>query len=474
MEGDNMKSRSKMWKYFSQEAEQLFELLDEGVAVLDENQQLIYANTAFLRCTELDLDECRGKIWTDIYPGSVIPAVYGTKHPVYYHGCALPNGTKTSVDILPFEESGALIGVLIIIHSSDALPEPMQKPPKEEIISQATEHRRISYPTRYTFENIVGADAAYVRLAKKVAQTDNSVLLIGESGTGKEVIAQSIHHESARRGQPFVDINCASLHETLLESELFGYVPGAFTGASKSGRVGLLEAANGGTVFLDEITEMSVSLQSKLLRVLQERQIRRVGDNKNIKIDIRVIAATNQDIEKAIAENRFRQDLFYRLAVITIRIPPLRERSGDFDDYLRYFLNALGQRYGRHFQFSGEARQILRDYRWPGNVRELQNVLEHCCLVTATERITPSSLPRYVRNGVSQAKANKKNFVAHPSETLSKSLQRAEREIICAMLNHYGTSTTAKVDIAKALGISVSTLYNKLKKLGIDDRDFNF
>ena len=201
---------------------------------------------------------------------------------------------------------------------------------------------------------------------------------IGESGTGKEVLAQSIHQGSYRGGQPFVDVNCAALPESLLESELFGYVPGAFTGASKNGKTGLFELANGGTLFLDEITEMPMPLQGKLLRVLQEQQIRRLGDNKNIKINVRIIAATNRDVKKAMEENVFRQDLFYRMA-IAIQIPPLRERKKDLDLYINYFLQPLERQYNRHFQLSKEARQIMHNYRWPGNVRELQNVLEYCC-----------------------------------------------------------------------------------------------
>ena len=359
---------------------------------------------------------------------------------------------------------GAIIVVRDILSLRDLIQTVQEK---EKYISQLNERVKGFYKTRYTFEDIIGQDYPYIKLAKKAAQTDNSVFLIGESGTGKEVVAQSIHRDSYRGGQSFVDINCASLPETLLDSELFGYVPGAFTGASKNGKIGLFELANGGTLFLDEITEMPLPLQSKLLRVLQERQIRRLGDTKNIKVDVRVIAATNQDMEKALAENRFRQDLFYRLAVIAIQLPPLRERKKDFDHYVSYFLQPLERQYKKRFRFSKEADQLMHSYKWPGNIRELQNVLEYCCMVATSDQITPACLPYYMRQEMHVTKEREERFSARPNETLEETMRRVEQETICEMLEHYGTSTVAKKNIARALGISVATLYNKMKKLNI-------
>lgn len=390
------------------------------------------------------------------------------KKPIYNYYRKIDDGAESYIDVVPYWDRGEIVGAIIVVRDILSLRDLIQTvQEKEKYISQLSERVKGFYKTRYAFEDIIGQDYPYIKLAKKAAQTDNSVFLIGESGTGKEVVAQSIHRDSYRGGQSFVDINCASLPETLLDSELFGYVPGAFTGASKNGKIGLFELANGGALFLDEITEMPLPLQSKLLRVLQERQIRRLGDTKNIKVDVRVIAATNQDMEKALAENRFRQDLFYRLAVIAIQLPPLRERKKDFDHYVSYFLQPLERQYKKRFRFSKEADQLMHSYKWPGNIRELQNVLEYCCMVATSDQITPACLPYYMRQEMHVTKEREERFSARPNETLEETMRRVEQETICEMLEHYGTSTVAKKNIARALGISVATLYNKMKKLNI-------
>ena len=464
-----MTFQPKIAKYFNETASQWLDLLREGIVVLDESRRLVYANPAFLSYSRLDFEKCRGKDWAEIRPNAVCPKVYASGLPVYNYHRVLDDNTESYIDIIPFKDEAEIIGVLIVVRDIQSLGDLMRDMREMEKHTSARLNEKVKgfYHTRYSFENIVGADAPHAKLARRSAQTDNSVLLIGESGTGKEVIAQSIHHESPRSEKPFVDINCASLPEALLESELFGYVSGAFTGASKNGKIGLFELADGGTLFLDEITEIPIPLQSKLLRALQERQIRRVGDNKNIQINVRVIAATNQNLEKAMAEKRFRQDLFYRLAVVAINIPPLRERKEDFDDYVAYFLQALNRQYKKKFSLSKELRQLLMGYSWPGNVRELQNVLEYCCMVAPGELIGLNSLPDYIRKDTGSAREQVWDFTARPGETLNESLRRVEREIICNMLEHYGPSTEAKRGIARVLGISVATLYNKMKKLDI-------
>lgn len=455
----------------------LYNLLIEGIVILDEKQRFVYANQAYRNHVHMD-DETyakyQGKDWIAVrrairaQADSISNKVFSTGRPIYNYHQRLNDGTESYSDVVPYWDRGEIVGAIIVVRDILSLRDLIQTvQEKEKYISQLNERVKGFYKTRYAFEDIIGQDYPYIKLAKKAAQTDNSVFLIGESGTGKEVVAQSIHRDSYRGGQSFVDINCASLPETLLDSELFGYVPGAFTGASKNGKIGLFELANGGTLFLDEITEMPLPLQSKLLRVLQERQIRRLGDTKNIKVDVRVIAATNQDMEKALAENRFRQDLFYRLAVIAIQLPPLRERKKDFDHYVSYFLQPLERQYKKRFRFSKEADQLMHSYKWPGNIRELQNVLEYCCMVATSDQITPACLPYYMRQEMHVTKEREERFSARPNETLEETMRRVEQETICEMLEHYGTSTVAKKNIARALGISVATLYNKMKKLNI-------
>jgi DNA-binding NtrC family response regulator len=255
--------------------------------------------------------------------------------------------------------------------------------------------------TTFRFESLLGRSPAMARvfeLVKKAARSDANILVQGESGTGKELIARAIHANSPRAAQPFVPVDCASLPEQLLESELFGHEKGAFTGAIKT-KPGLMESAHGGTLFLDEIGEMPLALQAKLLRALQERQIRRVGGNALVDVDVRVVSATNRDLRARAAKGEFRDDLFYRIDVIAIELPPLREREGDVHLLAQAFLERYGK--GRVRAIDDDALARLCAYRWPGNVRELQNVIERACALADGDRIRLSDLPDYVLGGVS-------------------------------------------------------------------------
>jgi transcriptional regulator with PAS, ATPase and Fis domain len=252
---------------------------------------------------------------------------------------------------------------------------------------------------RYRFSDVLTQSPRMlqcVELARRIAGSDFTVLILGESGTGKELLAQSIHRESARDKQPFVAVNCAAVPENLLESELFGYEGGSFTGALKEGKTGLFEQAHHGTVFLDEIADMPMVLQAKLLRVLQERQIMRIGSQKVINVNIRVIAATNHDLRERIRAGRFREDLYYRLNALPLLVPPLRERPEDIFLLLDHFLTEH-QRKG--LVFSSEAREVLLRYPWPGNIRELSNVASYLSFMTPA-LVTPETLPYYLQGEV--------------------------------------------------------------------------
>jgi two-component system response regulator AtoC len=288
-------------------------------------------------------------------------------------------------------------------------------------------------------------------LASQVAAQQTTVLLTGESGTGKEVVARFIHRSSPRAEEPFVAINCAALTETLLESELFGHEKGAFTGAVQNRR-GRFELANGGTLFLDEIGEMSVNLQAKLLRVLQEQQFERVGGTRAIVVDVRVIAATNKDIARAMSENAFREDLYYRLSVFPIHIPPLRERADDIFPLAAYFAKKTAARMGRPFGgFALEAESILRRYGWPGNVRELMNAIERALIIARGDTITPEDLPLQPRSD---------QAVAAPPASLAE-IEKAA--ILSALERNRGDRREA----ARQLGISLRTLQYRLKEYGL-------
>ncbi|HHW07211.1 MAG TPA: sigma-54-dependent Fis family transcriptional regulator [Clostridia bacterium] len=311
----------------------------------------------------------------------------------------------------------------------------------------------------FNFNAILGNHPKMMRakeIAKTAALTNSTVLLLGESGTGKELFAHAIHQASRRKG-PFIAVNCSAIPRSLIESELFGYEPGSFTGATKTGRPGKFERANNGTIFLDEIGDMPLDLQAVLLRVLQEREVVRVGGFKPIPINVRVIAATNRNLEERIKEGMFREDLFFRLNVITIQIPPLREIISDLPLFVTKLLPQISQKLGKQVKgVSHAAMEVLSSYHWPGNVRELENVLERGVLLAQGQLIDVDDLPpNLVKNT---------RIVTGTGDTSSLSLQETEKKAIIQALS----SEDSIVDAAKRLGISRSTLYRKMKQYGIE------
>ena len=298
---------------------------------------------------------------------------------------------------------------------------------------------------------------AVFNLVDKVADTDSTILVCGESGTGKELIAKAIHSRSSRTNNPFVSINCGALPENLLESELFGHVKGSFTGAIRD-KDGLFKVANGGTFFLDEVGETSPAIQVKLLRVLQEREIIPVGGTSPIKVSVRLVAATNADLERAVQENRFRTDLYYRLNVIPIVIPPLRERQDDIPLLVEHFLMYASERTGRRKTMSKEAMNFLINYDWPGNVRELENVIERAVILQEEELIQPDDLPEKVRN----FSPNRSKLVVDKSQM---TLEELEKEYLISVLD---TTNWQKKKASSILGINASTLYRKIQRYGLD------
>jgi len=335
-------------------------------------------------------------------------------------------------------------------------------------IERALEHRRLveenyQLKCRYEgeeFDGIIGKSPGMCEvfgMIRKVAGTEANVLVVGESGTGKELVARSLHSRSTRADKPFVPVDCASIPENLLESELFGHEKGAFTSAHTS-RPGLFEYADGGTLFLDEVSQLSLPLQAKLLRVLQERQFRRVGGRKLISVDVRVISATNRDLKREVAEGRFREDLYYRLNVVTISLPPLRERDGDISLLARYFLRKFSRTNGKPVRdISDEAMGMLERYHWPGNVRELQNVMERAVLLAEGEVITPQDLPPEVRS----PQAPPPSWEELPYKEAKRAwMERFEREYFLSLLRrHNGNISQA----ARAAGVSRKTIQRFLR-----------
>ena len=396
-------------------------------------------------------------------------------------------GDKDGMDVLRFFKKNAPDTTVIMITAFGSIETAIEairegaydyisKPFKlDEIkitIQRAMEQRRLIKENKfyrqellekYQLKNVIGRTPPMFQVYKtiaKVADTKSTVLLCGERGTGKELIARSIHFNSQRNNRPFIPVDCASLVETLIESELFGHVRGAFTGASSAKR-GLFEEVEGGTLFLDEIGNLNLSMQSKLLRFLQEHEIKRVGGTESIKVDVRVISATNQPLEPLVQSGKFREDLFDRLNVVSITLPPLRERKEDIPLLIDYFLKKYSEANQKPISdISKEARNLLLRYPYPGNVRELENLIERAVVLCRGEVITTQDLPFHLK----EEKPEGSWESARKAKNLPKSLEEIERDLIIKALHeHQGVQTRA----AESLGISERVLRYKIKKYGI-------
>jgi two-component system response regulator HydG len=352
----------------------------------------------------------------------------------------------------------------------DYLTKPVEPEELVLVLGKALERRRLIHEVerlreevrgKYSFDGIVYSGPQMnkvLELVSKVAATEATVLILGESGTGKELIARALHEKSSRRNGAFVAINCGALPEGLLESELFGHVRGSFTGADRNKR-GLFEEASGGTLFLDEISETTPALQVKLLRALQEGEVRRVGDNHPVKVSGRVVAATNKDLVKLVAEGKFREDLYYRLKVFPIDLPPLRDRNEDILPLAEHFLRKAKKKLGgKASKFSPEAAEALRRYRWPGNVRELEHVVERVMIMASGAAVAAGDLPPEMLPGGVPAAAS-------PKTRGTETLESAEKRHVKQVLESCGGN---QAEAAKRLGVARNTLWRKLKAWGLD------
>lgn len=302
-----------------------------------------------------------------------------------------------------------------------------------------------------------------IQLTRRLSNIDSTVLITGESGVGKGVIAKLLHENGSRKSYPYIKVNCGAIPENLIESELFGYESGAFTGSRKDGKKGLFETAEKGTIFLDEISELPLNLQVKLLQVLQEREITRVGGVESIPVNVRIISATNRDLMALVREGKFREDLYYRLNVVPISIPPLRERPEDIIPMIRIFLNQNNKKLKEHKEIDSKTIAILMKYPWPGNVRELQNIIERLVITTKGTVILPENLPSFIHETTSGIDITSTTTV----RGLKKALDHAEREILLKAQEKYITTRA----MAKALGVSQPTIVRKLHKYQIADTE---
>lgn len=437
---------------------QILNSINNGILVTDEQLIVRYVNSEYSRITNVKEKEILGKFLPKVRPGAMLPQVISTGKPIvgqYRH----EGEVEYVVDMAPIMVEGNIIGGVSVVKDITEV-----RRLSEEIEKIAKKTGRLKtmvdriYKAKYTFDDIVGKSTAMneaVRVAKRAAQGNADILITGESGTGKELFAQAIHNASGRGMGPFVALNCAAIAPNLIESELFGYEEGSFTGAKKGGRVGLFEIASGGTIFLDEIAELSLEVQAKLLRVLQERSIRRIGETSEVAIDIRVMAATNKDLYQMVQQGKFRADVYYRLNVLNVHLPPLSERGRDITLLANTFFQHYFRKIGKNFEVDKNMMESLLQYPWPGNVRELRNVIEYAVNMCEDHFITLLHLPKWFKID--------DNSQRIPISSLAEMVQEFERRTIQNAIEHFGSSVEAKQRIAKELGISVATLYNKIK-----------
>jgi len=434
--------------------------LSEGVLITDKDSNVIYVNDAYTKITGVEYNNIVGKPLLSVRKGAQLPIVLKTGKEIL-RAFRKEGDIEYFVNMYPIILKEKIIGGISIVTAIDDAYYLSEK------ISQLREKNRLllkalhySNNAKYTFNDIVAESKLSLKtkeLAMKVAKTDSPVLLQAETGCGKELYAQAIHNSSSRKNGPFIAINCATLSPDLLESELFGYEEGAFTGAKKNGKTGLFEMANNGTLFLDEISEIEYSLQAKLLRVLQEQTIRKIGGNNEIKVNVRIICACNVDLLKYTNEGKFRKDLYFRISTFPIFITPLRERKEDILPLTESILKNISINLKRNIQISPDALNVLMNYNWPGNIRELKNVLEFSATFAQDGVIQVEHLPEIIHQGVLTSYSYNTN-----GKTLAEKVKEFEKSEIKKALNLFGDTVEGKKKAAKYLGISLASLYNKI------------
>lgn len=449
------------------------EFSSDGILISDINGNVIYVNDAYEQTTGLKKDKLINKnlrtlLEEKLFNRSVSLSVLedGVPESIIHKYVSGKTALTTANPI--YDENKVMIGVICntrnisdLLNLRNELIETKEQTKKysqeiKVLRKIALHHEEFIYESKSMEKTI--------KLASKAAAFDSTILIYGESGTGKEVIAKFIHNESPRKDEPFIKVNCAAIPKELFESELFGYMEGSFTGASKDGKPGMFELANKGTILLDEIGELPLPVQSKLLRVIQEGEVYRIGAKTPTTLDVRVLAATNKSLKKEVDEGRFREDLFFRLNVIPINIPPLRERPEDVPKLIQFFLEKLNRKYKNIISITEEAINILKLYSWPGNVRELENLIEYLFIMNAGEEIDIEQLPLRVLTEQIQ-----NTFLEDGTEVTSKltyMTELYEKSLIASTLKNYPSIRQASI----ALGIHYSTLSRKVKKYNLENQ----
>ena len=436
----------------------------DGIYITDKNSITIYVNSAYEKLTGHNRSEYIGRSMSELINSGIMKVhitddVIKSKKPITVTE-KLISGKNVLITGNPvFDDTGEVIAVITNVRDISKI---ISLEKEEKLSKEIISHYRHQYFDPSTINNIICESPGTISVfnfAAKVAPRDSTVLLTGETGVGKEIVAKYIHYNSLRKNSNYIKINCGAIPENLLESELFGYVGGAFTGADPKGKPGMFEMANGGTLFLDEISELPLMLQVKILHFLQTKKMMRVGGTKEIMIDTRVIAASNKNLEGEVERGNFRSDLYYRINVIPIYIPPLRDRKRDLMAMAEYFLDFYNAKYRKNVILTEEMAEYVMAHKWPGNVRELENYME---------RMVVTSVPETTENGEKEGREphEKMLVVAGYGEKLSDMIEKAEKEAVVEAYRKYKSS----YKVAEILGISQSTAYRRIKKF-VKDKD---
>jgi len=448
--------------------ETIFNTIEEAIILVDHNQRVNYWNSGAEKIYGIKPEDIVGNLISDFFPDTFLLKVFNTGEPVYNEYIITSSGKHLLKSAIPFFQNSNNRWVVCtaqdVTRFVNLLSELNQV---RERVSTLEKKKNCEDDNMELFVRTKSkAFRQVLDSAKLLARTDSTVLILGESGTGKELMASTIHSLSNRKDKPFIVINCAAIPESLFESELFGYVKGAFTGAVKEGMPGKFELANGGSLFLDEIGELSCDMQAKLLRVLQEKTFYRIGGVTPVTANTRIIAATNKDLWKMVKEGRFREDLFYRLNVFNLKLPALRDRKEDIPDLITYFIKQFTEKYNLPAPvISDEALRFILEYEWRGNIRELRNFIERIVVFNQSEVVKREQVVKIIQ-GDSQFEAavREDGEEALPKTCLSDILEDKEREIIFDLLKKHNNN---KSEVAKALNIPRSTLYYRMKSLNI-------
>jgi len=457
--------RAALISRMEQENARLFQsLLDyahEGIIAVDSAQRITVINAAAQKTLRLRARQPVGKACEEVLPPSELTTIL-TSQREYFDHLVQYEQIQLAVNKVPIILKGENVGNLILLQDVTQIQE-LEGKIRNKLLARG-------HLAKHHFDDVIGHSPQIqerIDFAKRLSQVDSNILLLGETGTGKELFAQSIHNASRRHTGPFVAVNCAALPESLLESELFGYVKGAFTGALKEGKAGLFELAHGGTIFLDEISEITLKLQSRLLRVLQEKEIRRLGDEKVLLIDVRVISASNKDLHELVATGAFREDLYFRLDVLKIQLPALRDRREDIPQIAAYFIRTLCAAFHKpEIHLTPQAARLLQQMEFRGNIRELRNMCERLVVLSKSEMITHEEIETlFAMEGNQREMPRAIPTLGAPLSVEPPPPLRASEHLTRAQIEHALQRTKYnKVKAAKYLGIGRATLYRRLKE----------